>query len=279
MSSAALTGLIRSDVLPRWAVAFAIVLLLLAGFYADRAFDEPITGYMGPALYALYALGLLAYAAVISGVVPWALTSAAGGILGVGALVSALMGLLGILGALFTLFLLTLVRANPSVGMRLAGLAAGLLLVVSVLSPWLTAFALGHVTFRTLQACTGYIGKARAIAWCIVGIVFVAGTMGLAQKVDADWRAPRTQSFQTADLTRWEKSLEVIKTNWFCGRRRCLMPICGQLFARFGWGAGEDGFAPIIGFGVDAPKAPPEFDVPFTKVYGRPIRQVCAIGD
>jgi len=47
----------------RIATPLGIILLPLLGFYFDRVNDEPITTGLGPALYAIYALGLIAYAA------------------------------------------------------------------------------------------------------------------------------------------------------------------------------------------------------------------------
>jgi hypothetical protein len=274
-----LTGLIRSDVLQPWGAAFAIVLLPLAGFYADRQFDEPITGFIGPALLALYALGLVAYAAVSSGRMPRPLASAAVGMLGVGTIVSGFMGLLGILAALFTLLLLPLARAHPSIHMQFIALVLGMMLVASVLSPWLTAAALGHVTWRTWKSHASHLGKARTIAWVALGACLIVAAMVTAQRVHANWLAPRLQAFDTDDMARWEQSLRDIRTNWFCGRRRCLMPVCNKLTSRFGRGAGETGFAPILGFGVEAPRVPANLAGPFNEVYGRPVTQVCAVGD
>src|SRR5262245_28888093 len=45
----------------------AIVILPLLGFFFERDLDEPISGLFEPALYSLYVVGVLAFAALFVG--------------------------------------------------------------------------------------------------------------------------------------------------------------------------------------------------------------------
>jgi hypothetical protein len=58
------------------------------------------------------------------------------------------------------------------------------------------------------------------------------------------------------------------------------MSVCFKLIERFDRTSGERGpFASPFGFATEAPDVPPNLAGPFTKVYGYPVRQVCAVGD
>jgi hypothetical protein len=163
---------------------------------------------------------------------------------------------------------------------RLSQFGTGLVLTAIALSPWATALALAEVSVSTLRSHAARRGKALAITWAIVGVCLTILAMSLAQKTDADWLAPRLKTFETDDIARWEQSLQEIKANRLCGHRRCLMPICYKLLQRFGRTVGEGGpFASPFGFAIEAPNVPPDFAGAFTKVYGYPVRQICAIGD
>jgi len=246
----------------RLAVAISIILLPLLGLYVDRHIGELVTELVGPAVYCLYVLVVLAYTATILIRLPSHASLIAAGILAAGAAVAAAIALLGTLLAVFLLILLSV------------------LLAAIALSPWLTSFALAKTALDTWRTSAARLHKATAITCLLAGVAIAALTMGLANKADADWLRPRLQPFQTDDVDRWERSLQDIRANWFCGHRRCLMPICMTLMQRFGKTTGRPGpFAVPFGFAFEAPNVPAHLAEPFSKVYGYPVQQVCVIGD
>jgi hypothetical protein len=260
----------------------AIILLPLLGFWGDRAVDEPITQAIGPALYALYAVGLIAYAAITVGRFPVIATSLAAGILGTAAVASAFMQLIGLFPAYF-LFMYLLMQGSLGVHLpmieRLMAIVAITIFLIVLLSPWLTALALGDMSLRALHRSAARTRRTLTIAAASVGVCLTVGAMVWAQRADAGWLASRVQAFETDDLMLWEQSLREIQGNWLCGRRRCLQPICGKLIRRFGEGKGETGFAPALGFVFRAPTVPHDVDERFINIFSHPVRQVCAYGD
>jgi hypothetical protein len=272
-----LLNFLRSRVVELFA-PLAIIVLPLLGFYVDRRFDELVTG---PAIYTLYVLGVIAYAAAISGQLPPSLSSMASGVLGTGAVIAAVIGVLGSLVAFF----IVIVSLGPLGPPKSAydwwsQFGIDLVLIAIVLSPWATALVSGKVAASTLRFCAARSGKALTTTWAIVGVGLTIIAMSWAEKADADWLAPRLKTFETDDTARWEQSLKEIQANWLCGHRRCLMPICYKLMDRLGRTSGESGpFASPFGFAIEAPNAPSHLAEPFIKVYGYPVRQVCAIGD
>lgn len=276
---------LASDLLPRlrqrFAAPIAIIVLPLLAFWAERGFGEFLTGCIGPTLYALYILGLVAYAAVLSGRLSPSASSMAAGALTTGAAIAAILGAFGAVAALFIL-LLSLPWLGPprSFFQRMGHFGIGLVLAAIVLSPVFTALALGKISTNTLRSCAARAGKTVVIVWAIVGVGLTIAAMSLAQKADAYWLAPRLRSFETNDIARWEQSLRDIKANWFCGHRRCLVLVCDILMRRFGRTSGESSaFASPFGFALEAPNVPPDLAGPFTKVYGYPVRQVYVVGD
>jgi hypothetical protein len=154
---------------------------------------------------------------------------------------------------------------------RMATAATWLLLIAGVVSTWLTAVALSHISLRTLKSCAAHVGRARVVASALVGACAAIAGMVTAQKVEGDWFNARRQAFATADAARWEQSLRAIQSNWFCTRSRCLVPICVDLIVRYGPIVGKEG----SGSALDAANLPPELNEPFLKVYGRSMTQVC----
>jgi hypothetical protein len=201
-----------SQFLQRLGTPTAVILLPALGFYAERTFDEPITDPLGPALYALYALGLFAYASTLFGRLPAKASSISAGILGTGSAISAILGLVGAAAALFILLGSLPWRGPPrSSYERLSQFGMGLVLAMIALSPWLTSFALGKAAARALRTSATRLGKSFGTAWMVVGVALVLGAMSVAQKGDSYWLAARVRAFETDDIARWEESLNEIK--------------------------------------------------------------------
>jgi hypothetical protein len=261
---------ILSPTISRLAVPAAIVVLPLIGFAADRVFGERVAEVTGPALYALYVLGLMAYATISYARSPGLVTVSAG-VLGVGAAVSALIGIVGSLGSVI---LVIFVFMSPLLALLI--LAA----IAIALSPWVTAWALGKVALSALRSSPAGASRPLILAGAAVGVCLAIAAMVLVAKADAGWLAARKQAFEADDVLKWEQSLRDIKANPFCGHRRCLMPVCNQLMKRFGLTTGECGrFACPFGFGLNAPGVPSDLDKAFQGVYGYSVKQICATGD
>ena len=248
----------------------AIVLLPPVGFFFERALDEPITDAFGPALYALYTIGVISYAAVALGErrLPAAVTSLAAGVLLAGTLI---VGSILLIGSFAALFLLLMALPRLDLG--------GAMSAVVLLSPWFAAEALREVSTRSLCACGHRLGRTLTGFFAIAGIGFAIGLASAVTRADAAWLAPRLKVFDGDDVESWEKTLSEIKGNWLCGHRRCLMKVCFKLDVRFGRTMGESGFASPMAFVVEAPDVPDHLGRPFEKIYGYRVRQVCVIGD
>lgn len=260
----------------------AIVILPLAGFFFERDLDEPVTGLLGPALYTLYIVGVIAFAAlcVVPERLPPAAASVAAGTLLIGAVVVGFIAVIGTAAACFILLMsLPLLAPSRLSHDRVVALAGAMVFALMLLSPWLTSRALGEVAARSLQASRLRSGEWLTGLCAIAGVGLALGLATLATKADAVWLAPRVQVFDGDDVDRWEKSLSEIKGRWLCGHRRCLMDACYKLDVRFGRTGGESGFASPFALVVEAPNVPEHLTVPFEKVYGHPVRQVCVIGD
>jgi len=272
MERCCLLANIVSPAMSRLAVPAAIVILPLIGFAADRVSGEHVVGITGPTLYALYVLGLMAYATISYARSPILLTVSAG-VLGIGAAASAAVALLGSIGSLIIAFLAVL-------SLRLALLFLATIAIAIALSPWATAWALAKVSLSAMRSCA--VSASAPVRWsgAAAGACLAIAAMVLVARLDAGWLAARKQAFESDDALKWEHSLRDIKANPLCGHRRCLMPVCNQLTRRFGVGTGECGpFACPFGFGLDAPDVPSDLDRPFKNVYGYSVKQVCATGD
>lgn len=266
--------------LRRFGSPLAIVVLPLLGFLADRRLDESLSEKFLPSLLALYLLGILAYAAAEIPKERRNLTLVAAGVLAAGSLVTLMIAIVAIIPALLIL-LVSLPWLGPPrpAALRAAHFGAGLALCLIALSPWATSYALAQVSLRTARSQILEI-NTRAIASIALGVCLVAGTMVGVRLADTAWQASRLESFNGEDTGRWELSLNEIRSNWLCGHRRCLMPICYKLMARFGRTSGRcSDFACPFGLAVEAPNVPPQLAAPFMTVYGHSAQEVCAVGD
>jgi hypothetical protein len=261
----------------------AIVILPLLGFFFERGLDEPITGLFGPALYSLYVVGVLAFAALFVGRqrLSAATSSIAAGSLLLGTVIVGLIAVIGS-GAAGFILLMSLPLLAPSYLSieRVDAIAGAVVCALVLVSPWLTSRALWDLAVSALQTSRARIGEGLIFLCAIAGAVLAIGLAILATKADAAWLSPRLQVFNGDDVGEWEKSLSEIKARWLCGHRRCLMDVCYKLDMRFGRTSGETGaFASPIALVVEAPNVPEHLAVPFEKVFGYPFRQVCVIGD
>jgi hypothetical protein len=265
----------------RWYLHFfAIAVLPLLGFWLERGLSEP---FAGPALYALYAVGLVTFALILTGrLVPSALSVAAG-VLGIGSVFAGAMAIIGTAVATITLAMLSASAfSGPprSAYDHVRGIAGAVTIATIMVSPWLTSVSLGQLALRSIRSSRERIGALMTVVGAILGIVVTAVAMALTVRADAAWLAPRLQVFDTDNVASWEQSLSDIKGRWLCGHRRCLMPVCGKLMARFGRTSGTAGpFVSPFGFVLEAPDVPQALALPFVKIYGHPVTHVCAIGD
>lgn len=247
---------ILSPKIVRLAIPVAIVVLPLIGFTADRFVGEEIVARAaGPSLYALYVLGLVAYAVISYARSPGLLTVSAG-VLGVAAAASALVGMLGFIGSFYIAILIFMAPL----------LAPFILVVIAIgLSPWVTAWALGKTSLSALRSSRASASRFFILAGAIVGVCIAVAVMVFAAKADAGWLAVRQKAFDSDDVRSWEQSLRDIKANPLCGHRRCLMKVCSQLMNRFELGSGEC-----------EPFACSDLDRLFQAVYGHSAQQICS---
>lgn len=245
-----------SPTIIRLAVPATIVVLPLVGFAADRFVGEEIVANAaGPTLYALYILGLFAYAVISYARSPGLLTVSAG-VLGVAAAASALVGMLGFIGSFYIAILIFM---EPL-------LAPLILIVIAIgLSPWVTAWALGKTSLSALRSSRARASRLFILAGATVGVCVTIAAIVFVAKADAGWLAARRRAFESDDMSKWEQSLRDIKANPLCGDRRCLMKVCSQLMNRFELGSGEC-----------EPFACSDLDRPFQAVYGHSAQQICS---
>jgi hypothetical protein len=262
----------------RYVAQFAIIVLPLICILVDIALEGI---FAGPPLFALYALGLIAYATILVGRVPTGFIWIAIGVLGVGAVVAGAIGLVGAIVTAFSfLFSISaLFRADKSPFLIFFGF--GLVVTIIFVSPLLTSYSLTKVSISTFQSRTSRGARLLGLAGVLAGGALAVVVSLSVQRAVNEWVAQRVSVFETNDTARWEQALREVRANWMCGHRRtCLMPICYKLFQRFNTRSGECGsFACPFGFAIDAPNVPGPLATPFQTVYGHSVFEVCAIGD
>jgi hypothetical protein len=212
----------RSRVAPVLQIAtpLLIVVLPILGFYFERAYGEVFSISFGPALYAIYALGLIAYAALAGGILPRAASWAAAGVLLTGSALSALLSVPGLIVLFFNLLLTQ----------QITWLARAIGLVAIGISPALTAFLLAKVAADALRSSAS--PSHAKTAWVATGIALAISMMALAQWTDARWLEVQLRAFDTNDRTQWERALAQLEAYPLCGNRRCKNRVCTRIARR-----------------------------------------------